>query len=239
MKAQARAKAPIVFTTEGAWLGARAILPIVPGAAAFGALYGFLAGQAGMSVVEVAMMSALIFAGASQFLVLELWQEPLPILTLMVAVVIINLRHLLMGAALSPWFREVGPRRSYASLFFMTDESWGVSVNEMNRGGRDAAFLLGAGMTLYIVWVTTTLIGRLGGDLSDLIESFGLEFLTTIFFVVLLAGFWRGRSDLLPWLAAGAVALATEALLGGTWHILFGALAGSLAGAMGYRRGHG
>ncbi|MEO1020526.1 MAG: AzlC family ABC transporter permease, partial [Pseudomonadota bacterium] len=58
----------ISVTSKGARRGARAILPIVPGAAAFGALFGFLAGQAGISAIDVTLMSAFIFAGASQFL---------------------------------------------------------------------------------------------------------------------------------------------------------------------------
>ncbi len=222
----------VVFTSNGALRGARAILPIVPGAAAFGALYGFLAGQAGMSLLEVALMSGVIFAGASQIIVLELWDQPLPIVTLLFAVLVVNLRHTLMGAAMLPWFREVSPVRAYGSLYFMTDESWGVSVNEMRHGGQDAAFLLGAGLMLYVTWISCTILGRLGGDLSFLIEDFGLEFLTTAFFVVLLAGFWRSRADLVPWIAAGAVALVVYDLLGGTWHILCGALAGSIVGAL-------
>ncbi|MEO1020527.1 MAG: AzlC family ABC transporter permease [Pseudomonadota bacterium] len=184
-------------------------------------------------------MSAFIFAGASQFLALEIWQQPLPLVTLIIAVLVVNLRHILMGAAMLPWFQQVRPSQAYFSLFFMTDESWGTSVRDMENGGRDAAFLLGAGLTLYVVWVSSTLLGRLGGDLSDLIATFGLEFLTTAFFVALLAGFWRGRRDLLPWLVAAAVALATQAFMGGTWHILFGALAGSLFGALRHLRRRG
>ena len=113
----------------------------------------------------------------------------------------------------------------------MTDKSWGVSVAEQRRGGRDAAFLIGAGGSLYACWVTSSVLGRAAGDLSYLVENWGLDFLTTAFFVALLAGFWRGRGDALPWLVAGGVAVAAKWWLPGTWYIVLGALSGSLVGA--------
>lgn len=221
----------IGFTRRGAARGARAMLPIVPGAVAFGLIYGFVAGQHGLSTLEIALSSLVVFAGASQFLALELWGEPLPFAALVLGVLVINLRHLLMGPALLPWLRGLRPATAYASLFFMTDEVWGASVAELRRGGRDAAFLAGAGSTLYVFWAASSVLGRSAGDLSPLVERWGLGFLTTAFFVALLAGFWRGRSDALPWLVAGAVAVAVKLTLPGTWYIIAGAVAGSLLGA--------
>jgi 4-azaleucine resistance transporter AzlC len=226
------ARAPVRFTTGGALRGARAVAPLMPGVVAFGLLYGFIAGQHGLTGLEVAFMSAFVFAGASQFLALEFWTEPLPVLSLVVAVLVINLRHMLMGPVLLPWLHELPPGKAYGSLYFMTDESWGASVAELRRGGRDAAFLPGAGLTLWTFWLASSIAGRLAGDVSGVIERWGLGYLTTAFFVALLAGFWRGRRDLLPWLIAAAVAIGLKQLLPGTWYILGGALAGSLAGAL-------
>jgi predicted branched-subunit amino acid permease len=111
-----------------------------------------------------------------------------------------------------------------------------VSVSDLRAGGRDAAFLLGAGLTLWVIWTASSVGGRLAGDISAVIEGYGLDYLTTAFFVALLAGFWRGRGDLLPWSIAAAVAVSTKALLPGTWYIVLGALAGSLFGAWQVRR---
>lgn len=223
--------APVTFTLSGALRGARAILPIAPGAVAFGLVYGYLAGQHGLTTLEICLTSLLVFAGAAQFLALELWSDPLPIFGLVLGVLVINLRHLLMGPALLPWLAHLPPAKAYASLFFMADEVWGVSVAEERRGGRDAAYLLGAGLTLYVAWVASTVLGSTAGDLTYLIENWGLDYLTTAFFVALLAGFWRGRGDVLPWLVAGGVAVAAKWWLPGTWYIILGAVGGSLVGA--------
>jgi 4-azaleucine resistance transporter AzlC len=225
------ATAPVAFTAAGAARGGRAMLPIVPGAVAFGLVYGFLAGERGLSTLEIGLSSMLVFAGASQFLALEFWGDPLPLTTLVLSVLIINLRHVLMGPTLVPWLAHLRPAQAYGSLFFLADEVWGASMVELRRGGRDAAFLLGAGLTLYGFWVSSSVLGRAAGDLSYLVESWGLDYLTTAFFVALLAGFWRGRGDALPWLLAGGVAVAAKLWLPGTWYIVLGAVAGSLAGA--------
>lgn len=225
------ARLPVTFTAAGAARGARAVLPIVPGAVAFGLIYGFLAGERGLSLLEIGLMSMLVFAGASQFLALELWAQPLPVAGLVLGVAILNLRHMLMGPALLPWLAQVRPVQAYTSLYFMTDESWGVSVAEERRGGRDAAFLLGAGLGLYVFWVASTMLGRAAGDMSYLVERWGLDYLTTAFFVALLAGFWRSPKDAAPWLVAGGIAVAAKWTLPGTWYIVLGAVAGSLVGA--------
>ena len=104
-----RAVAGHLHRWPGPARGARAILPIVPGAVAFGLVYGFLAGERGLSALEIGLTSMLVFAGASQFLALELWGDPLPLVGLVLGVLVINLRHLLMGPALLPWLAKIPP----------------------------------------------------------------------------------------------------------------------------------
>ena len=219
------------FTLQGVRRGAVGILPIIPAAVAFGLVYGVAAADRGMSLYEVALCCAVIFAGASQLVALELWRDPLPLGTLVLAVLIINLRHVLMGATAAPWFQGVARWKSYASLYVMTDESWGLAVADRRRGGTDAAYMLGAGACLWLFWLGSSVAGH---GLHGLLRGFDpalFGWLTTVFFVVLLASFWQGRGDILPWTVAALVALATKALLPGTWFILAGALAGSLLGA--------
>ncbi|GHO57587.1 hypothetical protein KSB_60620 [Ktedonobacter robiniae] len=55
---------------------------------------------------------------------------------------------------------------------------------------------------------------------------------STAVFVALLAGFWKGKGDLLPWGIAAVVAVASAHLLPGKWYILLGALAGSIVGGL-------
>lgn len=224
------------FTLSGALEGARRCLPIEAAGFAIGLVFGVLAGQAGLSVAETVLMSALVFSGATQFVVLGLWTTPLPAAAILLTTLVINLRYLLMGASLGPWFSLIARPKAYASLFFLADENWALAMGEHAKGRRDAAFLIGGGLAMFGSWVVSTFVGRaVGGALEDP-ARWGLDFAITAVFLALLAGLWRGRKvDLLPWVVAAAAAVGAHLLLPGQWYVLLGGLAGSLAGVA--RRG--
>ena len=67
-----------------------------------GLLFGALAAGKGLSPLEVFLMSALVFAGGAQFAAVELWATPAPIAALVFSTLLINARHVLMGASLVP-----------------------------------------------------------------------------------------------------------------------------------------
>jgi 4-azaleucine resistance transporter AzlC len=220
------------FTFAGILAGARRCLPIAVSGFAIGLVFGVLARQAGIGVVETVLMSALVFSGAAQFVVLGLWATPLPVLTIVVTTLVVGLRHLLMGAALAPWFSKLARLKAYGSVFFMADENWALTMSEFSKGRRDGAFLLGGGLAMFLSWTSATLIGRTVGDFLHDPARWGLDFAFTAVFLALLAGMWRGRSDLLPWAVAAVVAVISHHFLPGQWYILLGGLAGSFAGGV-------
>lgn len=222
----------VVFTMNGLRQGYLHALPIAISVSVFGLVYGLVAGQKGLSLAETILMSVIVFAGAAQMIALEIWQEPVPVLSLAVAVLVINLRYMMMTAALRPWLAPLGPVKAYGSLFFTADENWAVGVAEMRRGNPDAAFYLGTGLSLWSFWVLSGALGRAFGDVVSETERWGLDFVPVAVFLALLIPMWeRGRSNLLPWLAAAATAWALHEALPGTWYLVAGGLAGSLLGA--------
>ena len=221
------------FTAAGVRRGYLATLPVALGVGVFGLVYGLVAGQKGLSLAETVLMSAIVFAGAAQMLALELWQEPVPVLSLTIAVMIINLRYMMMTAVLRPWLAPAGTLKAYGSLFFTADENWAIGVAEMRRGGKDAGYYLGTGLALWSFWVLTGAIGRTFGAFVTEPGLLGLDFVAVAVFLALLIPMWEGKGrSLLPWVIAGSVAWALHALLPGTWYLLAGGLAGSLAGAL-------
>jgi predicted branched-subunit amino acid permease len=206
----------VTFTLAGALAGARKCIPVAISGCVVGLVFGTLAGQAGLSAGEAALMSVLVFSGAAQFVVLGLWASPLPLATIALTTLVVGLRHVLMGAALAPVFSELPRVKAYASVFFMADENWALTMGEFAWGG---ATLVG---------------GAFGGAVEDP-ARWGLDFAFTAVFLVLISGMWKGRSNLLPWTVAAAVAVAAHQWLPGQWYILLGGLSGSLAGVV--RRG--
>ena len=214
-------------------LGMRMFVPVAISIAAYGLVWGVLAGQAGLSVAEVALMSGLVFAGASQFVALDMWVPGhLPILSIVVATAIVNLRLLLMSATVRPLVGHLPLRRSLPAMFVVSDEQWAMTMAEVRRGGGSVAFLLGTGALSYVAWLASTLVGRLAGAFIDDPARYGLDFAFTATFIALLLGMWKGRGDLLPWLVGAAAAIASARLIEGNWYIIIGGLIGSFAGAL-------
>ncbi len=224
------------FTLAGIRRGAVAILPLAPGGLLFGLSLGLLAAGAGLSLAETLFMSASVFAGASQYLAVELWREPLPMASIVLATLVVNLRHVLMGAVLAPWLRHLPRRQVLPTLFFLVDENWGVTAGR--RQGppagreRDLGFLLGGGLPLYGLWNLGSLLGHAAAGLIEDPRAWGLDALAGAMFLVLLLLQWRGRHCLLPWAVAAGVALAAQSVLPVAWTVLLGALAGALLGAL-------
>jgi 4-azaleucine resistance transporter AzlC len=215
------------------WLGVRMFFPVAISIASYGVVWGVLAGQAGLSLIEVALMSGLVFAGASQFVALDMWTPGnLPILSIVVAVAIINLRVMLMSATLRPLVAHLPTPYALGAMFFVSDEQWAMTMAEVRKGKGSVWFLLGTGVSSWIAWVGSTLAGRALGAFIDDPTKYGLDFAFTATFLALLLGMWRGRTDLLPWIVAALVAIATAQLVEGNWYIIAGGLAGSLAGAI-------
>lgn len=221
----------VLFSLPGAMRGAKRSIPLAISDFTIGIAFGVLTHQAKINLVESALMSGLVFAGAAQFVALSLWSIPLPVITILLTTLIVNLRHVLMGASLRPWFARLSPLKAYALLFFMVDESWALLIKDFDEGNCDCAFLLGSGLLLLIGWTGGTIVGQTMGMIIQDPKLWGLDFAFTAAFAALLTTMWKGKTDLLPWLTAGMVAVATSYLLPGKWYILLGGLAGSLVGA--------
>ena len=76
MKENKNPSAPY-WSLDGFWLGARLILPLIPGMIAFAIAIGSTAADKGLSFTESMLMNALVYAGASQMVALGVWPEPL------------------------------------------------------------------------------------------------------------------------------------------------------------------
>ena len=222
----------VTFDLKGTIKGARLVLPIALGVATYGLVFGVLAQQAKLSILEVILMSSLVYAGSSQLIVLSLWTSPLPIGIIVLTTLIINARNLLLGVAISPWFRQLPPFKAYTMLFFLADENWALTMSEFSQGESNAALVLGSGLVLFVTWISSTLIGRLLGSVVHDPAQWGLDFAFTAVFLALLVPLWKGKSNLLPWITAAIVAVAAAHWLPGKWYILLGGLAGSLVGGL-------
>jgi 4-azaleucine resistance transporter AzlC len=220
------------FTASGVAKGFKSGLPIAVGVASYGLVFGVLSKQAGLDIFQALFMSTFVFAGASQFVAMEMWISPIPVITIIITTFVVNMRHMLMGAVLVKNFQGLNRFQQYVSLFFLVDESWAYSINKWENGDKNGALLLGTGICLFISWTLSTLAGSILGSGNIDPDKWGIDFAFTAIFIFLATGLWQGKKDRLPWCVAALAAILMATYFPGKWYILCGSIAGSLTGVL-------
>lgn len=209
--------------------GMRANIPLAISAMAYGGVFGVISGNQGVSWAEMLAMNLLLFAGSAQLVMIEMWQSPIPVFGIGLAVLIINMRYLLIGASLQPVFAEKPLWKKALGMHLVADENWAVTIAAHRNGGTTPTFLVGGGLLLLCAWSTATLSGNLLGGQIVSPEKFALDFAFVAVFAALTMSLWQGKEDLLPWITAALLAVVGEQLLPGKLYIALGGFGGGLA----------
>jgi predicted branched-subunit amino acid permease len=212
--------------------GAVANLPVGASVAAYGSVLGMLAAQKGLTWLQLLVMNLSVFAGSAQFVMVEMWAPPLPVVEMTLAVLIINMRYLLIGASLNPLFQGKPLAHKAGIMHLVADENWAVTMAAYRHGGATTGFLLGGGICLCSVWSMGTLLGHQLGALVARPERFALDFAFVAVFTALTVSMWRGRQDIVPWITAALLAVVAERWLPGKWYIVIGGIGGALIPAL-------
>ncbi len=213
--------------------GIKDCLPIMIGIIPFGLILGAQAAQKNMSVLETVLMMGMNFAGGSEFAVVGLWANPLPVFMILLTTFMINSRHIMMGAALSPYVRHLPKRKLLPALFVMIDETWALSIADIKRREQlglpvfSLPYYWGSAALLYVVWIVCGFVGSFFGNMLGDVERFGFAMAFPAVFLVLIRGMWRGFQAAKPWLVSLMVAAIIYLILpNGGWHVILGSLAG-------------
>lgn len=212
--------------------GLRRILPLVVAVVPIGLVFGAVAATKGLSPAEVALMSALVFAGGSQFVAMDIWTHPASWTAMGFAALLVNLRHVLMGASIVPKMEGFGTTKTLASLFFLADEIWAIAEFRAREARLTPAWFAGVVAPFYVAWVLSSLAGALLGSMIGDAAVIGLDFAFPAVFIVLMMGFWKGSETGLVLIASSACALAVHLYVPGVWYIAAGALGGIAAAAL-------
>ncbi len=212
--------------------GAVAILPATVAVVPFALLLGALAAEKGLSPLEVALMSGLVFAGGSQFVALDLWTTPAAWLALGSAALLVNLRHILMGASIAPKMAGFHPIARVLALLLLADEIWAMAERRAAARPLTPAFYAGLAGLLYVNWVVFTTAGAVVGARLGDPAAYGFDFAFTAIFIGLIAGFRHTRGFLPTIAVAGIAAVGARMLLPGPVSIAVGAAAGVAVAAL-------
>ena len=109
-------------------------VPIVLGYLPVGFAYGVLAQKTGLSTFNAVAMSVLVFAGSATLIAVGLFASGAGAASIIVTTFVVNLRHLLMSAALAPHVRSWRKTEQGLFAFQLTDETFALHAGSFPKG---------------------------------------------------------------------------------------------------------
>jgi predicted branched-subunit amino acid permease len=191
-------------------------------------VYGVAAHAAGFSILEVAAMSVLVFAGSAQFASIGYIANGYPWAVIVALTAFINARHLLYGTVLAPYLTEV-PRALKAVMAYpLNDETFAIAVAHFRRIGRAdlTGYAIAAIGGTLVPWIAGGIVGAaVAGGLPDP-ARFGLDVIFPAAMGGLAVGLLARRRDVVAAAAGAAIAVAVALAINPAIGIVAGGLVG-------------
>ena len=178
------------------------MIPVIP----FGLIFGILAIDIGFSPLETMGMSLIIFGGASQIVLLQLFSGGASSLVIISSVGAVNSRHLLYGAVVSEHLSDLKLIWKIFISYFLIDQAFARS-NEFLKENKDKNkyfHLIGGGATCWVIWQFTTFLGIILG--AAIPEKLGLSFAVPLTFLAILINDFRKIINVIVIIISGFVA---------------------------------
>lgn len=167
--------------------GVKDCIPTLLGYISIGIAMGVVGVSSNLSVLEIALLSALVYAGSAQFIICALLVVDSPISVIILTTFIVNLRNFLLCMSLAPHFTPYSTLKNVGIGVLVTDESFGVAMNKIVKGEPvNDRWMNGLNVTAYLSWIISCVVGALFGKWISNPESLGLDFALTAMFLALL-----------------------------------------------------
>jgi 4-azaleucine resistance transporter AzlC len=148
-----------ILNKSGFWVGVKSGIPIAVGYIPISIAFGLLAKISGIPDTITMLMSFLIYAGASQFIAINLLMLNVPYTEIVIATFILNLRHFLMSATISQRIeKNVSLVWRFLLAFGITDETFAMTSLQKNTL-ISKYFILGLNIISFLSWNIGTCIG--------------------------------------------------------------------------------
>ncbi len=176
------------------------MIPVVP----FGIIFGAIGIELGFGPYLTYVTSIVIFSGASQIVILQLFSAGASSLVAITSSSVVSTRHLLYGAVVSQHLNHLSIYWKIGLSYLLTDQAFAVSNEyfKKNNSNKYKHFhLIGSGFTLWLIWQITTIIGIILGSIVP--EELGLTFTIPLTFLALLVNYLRNFNHLIVILLSG------------------------------------
>ncbi len=203
------------------------MIPLIVAVIPWGVLVGAYGVESGLGAFKTQMLSLTVFAGTSQLVAIGMIQAGAGFISILVTTLLITSRHVLYSLALRDKIKVLPLHWRTALGFLLTDELFVNTQREDQPFNR--WYALGAGLSFYIAWNLSTLIGIIAGSAIPDLTQIGLDFAVVATFIAILVPMVKSSSILTCVIVSTAVSVfcATQNMQSG---LLLAIAAGMLAG---------
>lgn len=168
--------------------GVRDVLPTVFGYIGVGLAFGIVAHTSHLSLLVVAGMSFIVYAGSAQFIITSMLLLHDPLSGIFISTFLVNSRMILMSTSLAQYFRHESLVKNLLIGSLVTDETFALAMNKQNRtqGKLSFAWQSAANLIAYLVWGVATIVGAILGGMITNPNQFGFDFALTAMFIGLV-----------------------------------------------------
>ncbi|WP_350454311.1 AzlC family ABC transporter permease [Slackia heliotrinireducens] len=163
----------------------KAAWPIMVGYIVLGLPCGILCAAAGMDVWMVALMGALFYSGAGQYMIPNMWMAGNPISAIVLSVTLVNTRQMLYGASLSQFCGTAGKFLTFNFGASVTDESFGVNLARFMNGNWTVRKALLVNIMSQSMWFSSNVVGCIVGTAISVPAALASFAMTSLFICLL------------------------------------------------------
>ncbi|MGU3575724.1 AzlC family ABC transporter permease [Brucellaceae bacterium C25G] len=209
------------------WRGLLRGMPLMVANLPFGLLFGMIAVKNGFSAGDAVLMSATIYAGASQLVGIELFNQHVAPWMIVLAIFTVNFRHVLYSAAIGRRLMHFTCLEKVIAFFLLVDPQFAETERHAEAGNKISfGWYMGLATPVYIMWVTNAYIGATFGNLIDDPHALGLDFLLPLYFLGLVMSFRARPNWFFIVLGSAVCAVLGFIYVGSPWHVTLGTLGG-------------
>lgn len=181
-------------------------IPVMTGYVFLGAGFGILMRAKGFAWYWPVLLSGTVYAGAMQFVAVDLLSQGFSLLTVALTTLVVNARHLFYGFSLIERYEKAGSLKPYL-IIGLTDETYSlVSGENLPRGKDTVLYCFYVTLLDHFYWLGGTLLGTAAGSFMHFNWD-GIDFALTALFATIVVEQWKTHSDHIPALIGLGISL--------------------------------
>lgn len=214
---------------DGVRTGTAIAISIAP----FGAIFGAVAVDTGLSIAEATLMSIFLYAGVSQLVGIDMFGKNIAAWMIILSILAVNFRHILYSAAMVHVVKHWTFLQKAIGFFVLVDPQFATSVSKHQTGQSVSySWYMGYASPLFFSWILSTIIGACFGNLITNPHAFGFDVLLPIYFMGMVMGFRSSSNFFIVMLVSAIGSSLAFKFVGSPWHVSIGGIAGILVAVL-------